>query len=175
MQSRTTHCTRRLTLPATAPFTSALLALTCLFLLIYYPVDTRWGVVALHETPLVQCQGCFNVPDNTRVIVSLAADGRTSFTVSDTTLQAVVLQRVSGNTRQSFPRTSSPRWPVLTEKQLIICIVTARTLSRDVTALPAGVYLMIDAQTKSSAVMHLLHLLRQQRINRLNLIAHCRA
>jgi biopolymer transport protein ExbD len=175
MQIRAAHHVRCLTLPVFAPFTSVLLALNCLFLLIYYPVDNRRGVVALHETPLVQCQGCFNVPDLTQVIVSLSADGRTSFAVSDTSLQALVLQRAIGNDEQHLHGTPSPKWLVLTEKQLITCIVAARTLSPSVTALPASVCLMIDEQTKSSAVMHLLNLLRQQRINRLNLLVHCRA
>ena len=175
MPSRTSRRTRYLTLPVFTTFTSVFLALNCLFLLIYYPVDSKWGVVALHETPLVLCQGCFNVPDNTRVIVALAADGRTSFAVSDTNLQAVVLQRITKSGKLHSLGNSSLRWSVLTEKQLVTCVTTARTLSPAVTALPTSLCLMIDAQTKSSAVMHLLKLLQQQGINRFNLIAHCRA
>jgi biopolymer transport protein ExbD len=103
----------------------------------------------------------------------LAADGRTSFAVSDARLQAAVLHRVIKNGEHQLPNAPSLRWLVPTEKQLANCLVAARTLSPSVTALPASVYLVIDGQTKSAAVMHLLNLLQQQGINRLLLLAHC--
>lgn len=174
MLSRTTRHTRHLTLPIFAPFTSVFLALNCLFQLTYCPATPRLGVVALHETPRVQCQVCFNVPDDTRVIVSLAADGHTSFAISNAGLQAVVLQRVIGINKRRFSGFPAPKWAVLPDQQLAACVVAAQTLSPRLTALPVNIYLMADAQTNSSAVMQLLNLLRQQGINRLNLIAHCR-
>ncbi len=64
-------------------------------------------------------------------------------------------------------------YPVLTDEQLVSCVVTAKKLAPVCTRQTAYIFLLIDARTNASKVMRLLHLLQNQGINHFYLLAHC--
>jgi biopolymer transport protein ExbD len=64
-------------------------------------------------------------------------------------------------------------YPGLTDEQLVSCVQVARKLAPAYTQQTADIFLLIDARTDASKVMHLFHILQNQGISRFNLIAHC--
>lgn len=86
---------RYLPYPDLTPLAGVFLALTYFLLLTCSSPEHKRGLVSLQETPYVIGNVCFNVHTTTETIISLAADGRVSFAVSDTALQAAVFRQVA--------------------------------------------------------------------------------
>lgn len=94
-RSTTSRQTRHLPYPTIAPIAGIFLLLGCFFQLIYSPREPKNTLVSVEATPRQQRNSCFRVPPSTSILVSLTADGRTSFAALDTKLQAATLQVLS--------------------------------------------------------------------------------
>lgn len=80
--------------PDLTPIAGVLVALACLLLLTCYPPESRRGLVLLKETPRVIGNVCFSVHTTSETIISLATDGHVSLAITDSTLQAAILEKV---------------------------------------------------------------------------------
>lgn len=76
------------------PLAGVSLALAYYLMLTCSSLERKRGIVSLQETPYAIGNTCFSVHSTTETIISLSADGRVSFAITDTALQAAVFRKI---------------------------------------------------------------------------------